>query len=263
MKKFAKMPVLFISHGSPMMAVERSKTSVFLEQLGKTLSIPKAIVVFSAHLDSADEIIITSGTKPQTIHDFYGFPPSLYQVDYPAPGDPVLAETIAAKFNQVGLATTLSDKQGWDHGVWIPLRLMFPEANVPVVQISISSRVGAAKNFEYGNSISELREQGILIVGSGGISHNLAELVNPVPTKNRTEMVGEFTRWVHDKLLNRDIDSLLNYEQEAPFARFNHPTQEHFLPLLAALGGSDFQDVKRLHQAIEMDVLAMDAYLFS
>ncbi|MDB1124009.1 DODA-type extradiol aromatic ring-opening family dioxygenase [Vibrio algarum] len=263
MTNITKSPVLFVSHGSPMMAVEKSTTSEFLQKLGKELPIPTAIVVFSAHLDRASDIIITSGTNPKTVHDFYGFPPQLYAVNYPASGDPTLAKQIANKFVKADLVPTLSDDQGWDHGVWIPLRLMFPKANVPVVQISINSELGAEKNFQYGEIISDLRDQGVLIVGSGGISHNLRELFNPQPTQNRTEMVNEFTGWVHDKLQARDIESLLNYEHEAPHARFNHPTQEHFLPLIAALGSSDLIYVERVHQDIENDVLAMDAYLFS
>ncbi|REG81601.1 DODA-type extradiol aromatic ring-opening family dioxygenase [Marinomonas pollencensis] len=258
-----RQPTLFISHGSPMMAAEISSTSIFLSQLGKELSRPKAIIVFSAHFDMAADIVITSGEQPETIHDFYGFPKSFYEIQYNAPGDPALAKKIAQLFENSGLHPVLDENQGWDHGVWIPLRLMYPNADVPIVQISINSGLGASRNHLYGKLISSLKDDNILIIGSGGISHNLKELFSRTPTKNRVEMVSSFTDWVHDKLIHKDLDALLNYQQEAPYASFNHPSQEHFLPLISALGSSDLLTVERLHKDVERDILSLDSYLFS
>lgn len=258
-----RQPSLFVSHGSPMMAVEDSKTSAFLRRLGKQLTRPDAIVVFSAHFDLPDDIVITAGENPETIHDFYGFPEQLYTIHYTAPGSPRLAEDIAGRFMQAGLSPVLDKRRGWDHGVWIPLRLMFPEAIIPVVQISINSRLGAQRNFEYGQLLASLRDSNILIIGSGGISHNLREMFNPQPTPDRVAMVEAFTGWIDQKLGSADVPALLNYMDEAPFVRFNHPTQEHFLPLIAALGSSKNGSAKKIHQDTEYDILAMDAYLFA
>ncbi|MGI2104017.1 dioxygenase [Shewanella sp. 11B5] len=254
---------LFISHGSPMMAVENSKTSRFLQRLGQQLPTPKAIVVFSAHLDVTDDVVITAGARPETIHDFYGFPDELYQIRYPAPGAPVLAKQIADTFMSAGIKVNLSLTQGWDHGVWIPLRLMFPQANIPIVQISINTRVSAAQNYRYGQLIASLKHDNILIIGSGGISHNLSEVFRQPKTPNGVDMMNQFTKWVEEKLVNNDTESLLSYIQLAPFAQFNHPTQEHFLPLIAILGASEACVAQKIHQDVEYELLALDAYSFT
>lgn len=254
-------PALFISHGSPMMAVQQSATSDFLVSLGQTLSKPRAIVVFSAHFDEAHDIVITSGDAPQTIHDFYNFPKALYEIQYPAPGDPKLANTISEYFYKAGIKAVQSAKQGWDHGVWIPLRLMYPAANIPIVQVSINTRLGTKAMYKYGQLLAPLRSDNVLIIGSGGISHNLREIFKSPATPNRVQMVNEFTHWVEQKLITQNTQALLNYLNEAPNALFNHPTAEHFLPLFAALGSGDGQ-VEKIHKDIEMDILALDAYKF-
>lgn len=258
-----KQPAFFISHGSPMMAVEKSKTAIFLQQLGRSFARPKAIIVFSAHFDLARDIVITRGRAPKTIHDFYGFPQPLYHLEYNAPGSPELADKIAALFTHQGLNPILDSKQGWDHGVWIPLMLLYPEADIPVIEVSINSRLGAAINYQYGQILAPLRSEGVMIIGSGSISHNLQEVFNPSRDPTKKERVEKFTAWVNGKLSAGDINALLNYQNEAPELLFNHPTEEHFLPLLAALGSSDLRCVRRIHEDIEYEVLAMDAYQFS
>ena len=254
-------PALFISHGSPMMAVQQSATSDFLASLGQTLSKPRAIVVFSAHFDEAHDIVITSGDAPPTIHDFYNFPKPLYEIQYPAPGDPKLANTISEYFYKAGIKTVQNADQGWDHGVWIPLRLMYPAANIPIVQVSINTRLGAKAMYRYGQLLAPLRDQNILIIGSGGISHNLPEIFKKPPTPNRILMVNEFTQWVEQTLLAQNTPALLDYLNQAPHVLFNHPTQEHFLPLFAALGAGT-NEAEKIHEDIEMDILALDAYKF-
>lgn len=246
-----------------MLALEKSKTSLFLKQLGNQFSRPKAIVVFSAHFDKPEDIIITSGKHPKTIHDFYGFPEPLYNMQYKAPGSPQLAKRIADLFNSQGIKAQLDSQQGWDHGLWIPLQLIYPAADIPVVEISINSRLGSKAHYQYGKVVSELREQQVMIIGSGGISHNLSEVFKPTATNQGTEKVQVFTHWVKDKLIHGDIASLLNYQNEAPQLRFNHPTQEHFMPIFAVLGSSDLQNIEQIHADIEYQVLAMDAYQFS
>ncbi|MDC3213235.1 dioxygenase [Pseudoalteromonas distincta] len=254
-------PALFISHGSPMMAVQQSATSDFLASLAQTLSKPRAIVVFSAHFDEAHDIVITSGDAPHTIHDFYNFPKPLYEIQYPAPGDPKLANTICEYFYKAGIKTVQNADQGWDHGVWIPLRLMYPRANIPIVQVSINTRLGAQAMYKYGQLLAPLRSDNVLIIGSGGISHNLREIFKSPSTPNRVQMVDEFTHWVEQTLLAHDTPALLNYLTQAPHVLFNHPTQEHFLPLFAAMGAGGTQ-VEKIFSDIEMDILALDAYKF-
>ncbi|MBE3674879.1 DODA-type extradiol aromatic ring-opening family dioxygenase [Pseudoalteromonas distincta] len=254
-------PALFISHGSPMMAVQQSATSDFLTSLAQTLSKPRAIVVFSAHFDEAHDIVITSGDAPHTIHDFYNFPKPLYEIQYPAPGDPKLANTICEYFYKAGIKTVQNADQGWDHGVWIPLRLMYPRANIPIVQVSINTRLGAQAMYKYGQLLAPLRSDNVLIIGSGGISHNLREIFKNPATPNRVQMVNEFTHWVEQTLLAHDTPALLNYLTQAPHVLFNHPTQEHFLPLFAAMGAGGTQ-VEKIFSDIEMDILALDAYKF-
>ncbi|WP_024600351.1 DODA-type extradiol aromatic ring-opening family dioxygenase [Pseudoalteromonas sp. TAE56] len=260
-------PALFISHGSPMMAVQQSVTSDFLTSLGQTLKTPSAIVIFSAHFDIANngithDIVITAGNAPQTIHDFYNFPAYMYQIQYPAPGEPALANTIAQLFSTKGIKAVLDVKQGWDHGVWIPLRLMYPAANIPIVQMSINTRLGAKTMYEYGQLLAPLRDQNILIIGSGGISHNLPEIFKKPPTPNRVQMVSEFTQWVEQTLLAHNTFALLDYLNQAPHVLFNHPTQEHFLPLFAAMGAGT-NEVEKIFSDIEMGVLTLDAYKFT
>jgi len=256
-------PALFISHGSPMMAIEQSDTAVFLKGLSTSLAAPKAIVIFSAHFDLPGEVVITSAAAPRTVHDFYGFPETLYQVEYPAPGAPALASQIAHLLADNGLSSRLDEQQGWDHGVWIPMKLIYPEANIPIVEVSINSRLSANTHFQLGRALQSLREQGILILGSGGISHNLNEVFTVTPDNQRVQKVEEFTAWVKEKLHNNGINALLNYQNEAPYARFNHPTQEHFLPLICVLGAHiKEQPINCIHQDSEYEILALDAYRF-
>ncbi|MBU2870384.1 class III extradiol ring-cleavage dioxygenase [Colwellia sp. E2M01] len=255
-----KQPALFISHGSPMMAIVESKTSRFLQKLGKSLTIPKAIVVFSAHFERDNDIVITAGETPKTIHDFYGFPAPLYNIQYNAPGSPELAKKIAERFEQFGLHPMLDEQQGWDHGLWIPLQLMFPAADIPIVQISINSSLGARVNYEYGKLIASLRDENILIIGSGNVTHNLAEFAKP--TVGSEKRVKSFTEWVNEMVSGAQTESLLNYMNTAPNALFNHPTQEHFLPIIAVMGASETGKGELIHQDIEHGILAMNAYRF-
>ncbi|WP_375749428.1 DODA-type extradiol aromatic ring-opening family dioxygenase [Vibrio sp. HN007] len=261
--RIEKQATLFISHGSPMLAIEDSETSRFLSQLGQQLGKPKAIVVFSAHLDVADDVIITAGKRPELIYDFYGFPKPLYSLKYPAPGHPELAEDIARIFANAGIESRLDAELGWDHGVWMPLYLMYPDADIPIVQVSINSRIGVESNYRLGKLLAPLRGEGVMLIGSGGISHNLREVFSPNPNKEKRQKVDAFTAWVDDKLQAKDTGSLIEYLKHAPHALFNHPTQEHFMPLFSAMGSSDLSEVVRLHDAVQYDVLAMDAYQFS
>ncbi|MGQ4880555.1 DODA-type extradiol aromatic ring-opening family dioxygenase [Billgrantia sp. LNSP4103-1] len=244
-------PSLFISHGSPMLALTPGPAHDFLRELGKTLS-PKAIVVVSAHWAS-ERLLVSTSAHPETIHDFGGFPRELFECQYPSPGEPELALRLARKLNAVPV------ERGLDHGAWVPLSLMFPAADIPVVSLSLPVTWSSQALVELGEKLAALREEeGVLVVGSGSLTHNLAEMQAqeaPMPA-----WVGEFADWIHEKLTANERAALLEWES-APQARRNHPTPEHFQPLLVALGAGG--EARRLHHSVEHGVLAMDVYAFA
>lgn len=244
------LPSLFISHGSPMLALNKTPAHAFLRELGKRLS-PKAVVVVSAHWESLSLKVSTSA-KPETIHDFGGFPRALFECQYPAPGEPELAERLAELLGAERV------ERGFDHGAWVPLSLMFPDAKVPVVSLSLPVRWSNQELVALGERLSALRGEGMLIIGSGSLTHNLYEIMpqeSPVPA-----WVDEFATWVSERLIANDREALLSWER-APYAQENHPTPEHFQPLLVAMGAGG--DAKQLHHSVEHGVLAMDVYAFS
>lgn len=244
------LPSLFISHGSPMLALNKTPAHAFLRELGKRFS-PKAVVVVSAHWESPT-LKISISAKPETIHDFGGFPQALFECQYPAPGEPVLAERLALLLGAERV------ERGLDHGAWVPLSLMFPDADVPVVSLSLPTRWGNAELVTLGERLSTLREEGVLVIGSGSLTHNLYEIMpqeSPMPA-----WVDEFATWVNDRLIANDRQALLSWEC-APKARENHPTPEHFQPLLVAMGAGG--EASQLHHSVEHGVLAMDVYAFS
>ncbi|CAM2810501.1 DODA-type extradiol aromatic ring-opening family dioxygenase [Vibrio diazotrophicus] len=263
MKSTQRMPALFLSHGSPMMALEHSQTTEFFKQLSDKFPEPKAIVIFSAHYDRRGPVTITSGHTLGTIHDFYGFPKPLYDIDYSAKGAPELAQKAAKLLQDAGISAQLDSNQGLDHGAWIPMLYMYPQKNVPIIQVSINSYMDAVSHYEIGRWLRPLREEGVLFVGSGGISHNLREIFAPVQDPHRVEKVNQFTGWVSDQLASGNISALLDYLNQAPHARFNHPTPDHYLPLPCILGTSYDDEVGQvLHRAIDLEILALDAYGF-
>ncbi len=244
------LPSLFISHGSPMLALNKTPAHAFLRELGRQLA-PKAVVVVSAHWESL-ALKVSISAKPETIHDFGGFPQALFECQYPAQGEPELAERLAVLLGAERV------ERGLDHGAWVPLSLMFPDANVPVVSLSLPVRWSNAELATLGERLSALREEGILVIGSGSLTHNLYEIMpqeSPVPA-----WVDEFATWVSDRLIANDREALLSWER-APYAQENHPTPEHFQPLLVAMGAGG--DAKQLHHSVEHGVLAMDVYAFS
>ena len=244
------LPSLFISHGSPMLALTPTPAHRFLRELGNALR-PKAVVVVSAHWETP-QLQVSSSVQPATIHDFGGFPDALFALQYPALGDPELATRLATR-----LGATLVER-GLDHGAWVPLSLMYPEADVPVVSLSLPSRWSNTALMQLGEQLADLRQENILVIGSGSLTHNLYELL-PLESQ-MPQWVDRFAEWVHTRLLAGDRDALLHW-QEAPEARRNHPTPEHFQPLLVALGAGN--TAIRQHHSVEHGVLAMDVYQFA
>ena len=257
-----RQPAIFVSHGSPTLPLERGEAVDFLRQLGPSLGRPEAILVVSAHWDTAQPAV-SAAEKPETIYDFYGFPPELYRLRYPAPGAPKLAERVASLLEEKGLRTDIDPARGLDHGAWTPLFHMYPKADIPVAQFSIQSRLGPAHHVRLGEALQPLREEGVLIFASGGATHNLRELRhqrgNPVPQP----WVVEFNEWLAQAVLSRRSDDLVGYREKAPYAVRNHPTDEHLIPLFVALGaGGPGAATQRLHSSISSGVISMDAYRF-
>jgi 4,5-DOPA dioxygenase extradiol len=258
-----RQPSIFVSHGSPTMPLERSAANEFLRGLGRSLGRPEAILVVSAHWDT-DRPAVSAAKSPETIHDFYGFPPELYRLRYPAPGAPKLAERAAGLLEAKGLQTDIDPDRGLDHGAWTSLMLMYPAADIPVTQFSIQSHLGPAHHVRLGEALRPLREEGVLVFASGGATHNLRELSrqrgNPVPQP----WTVEFNEWLADALLSRRTDDLVAYRERAPHAVRNHPTDEHLIPLFVALGAGDpGATTQRLHSSIDSGVISMDAYRFN
>ncbi|MBU6957331.1 dioxygenase [Pseudomonas sp. CVAP len=252
-------PSLFISHGSPMLALEPGASGPALARLASELPKPKAIVIVSAHWESQD-LRVGSAVQPETWHDFGGFPAALFAVQYPAPGQPELAAQVAGLLNADGLQVQLDNQRPFDHGVWVPLSLMYPRADIPVVQVSLPSRLGPALQTRVGRALSSLREQGVLLIGSGSITHNLRELDWHAGPESVEPWAKAFRDWMIEKLAANDEAALHDYRQQAPNAVRSHPSDEHLLPLYFARGaGGDFSIA---HQGFTMGALGMDIYRF-
>ena len=252
-------PSLFISHGSPMLALEPGDSGPALERLAAELPRPKAIVLVSAHWESPD-LRVTSNPAPQTWHDFGGFPPELFAVQYPAPGEPALAARIAQMLTEHGLPAQLDAKRPFDHGAWVPLSLMYPAADIPVVQVSLPSQLGPVAQTEVGRALAALRSEGILIIGSGSITHNLRELDWHAGPESVEPWAKAFRDWMIDKLAADDETALHDYRKQAPFAAKSHPSDEHLLPLYFARGAGGAFSIA--HQGWTMGALGMDIYRF-
>ena len=262
--KRSQQPTLFLSHGSPMTALGGDPLSAVWTQLAARLDKPSAIVMVSAHW-TTHEVTVGGSARPRTIHDFGGFPEELYTLAYPAPGAPELAGRIAGLLDAAGIGAAIDamiDKaQGLDHGAWVPLRALFPAADVPVLQVSVQPGRDARYHLALGAALAPLRDDDVLIVGSGHLTHNLREYMTGRPRAPQTEA---FRDWVHARLLTGDIDALADWERQAPHARFAHPSVEHILPLFVALGAAGpHATVEWLGGGWEADVLAADNYLFA
>ncbi len=260
-------PTYFVSHGSPMLAIEESPARDFFVKLGRDIvrdyGRPKAILIASAHFESAAPAF-TSDAHPEMIYDFGGFPQPLFEMQYPAPGDPALADRAVDLLAREGIAAHEVAHRGFDHGTWVPLKFIFPDADIPVVQVSVLSKQGAAANLALGRALAPLRDEGILIIGSGSLTHNLYELMRiGRKTIETPQWVTGFGDWVEQAAIAGDVDAISNYRTLAPFAKENHPSDEHFLPLPFALGAAgEGAKGELLHSSVQYGVLRMDAYAF-
>ena len=250
------MPSIFISHGAPTVVLEDNPTTKFFKQVSKLFPTPKAIIIVSAHWETKQHRI-TSALKPATIHDYYGFPEELYMLAYPASGSPELAQKIKFLVEN----GEMDSDRGFDHGAWNPLYLMYPKADIPVVQVSLKMGEGAEHHYKLGQKLKEFADNGYLVIGSGNLTHNLREAFAGSHSTTPT-WVSDFSEWVSDNVARNNIDELLNWKQHAPFAKQNHPTDEHFMPFFVALGAGANNQAQRLNKVVDYKVLAMDSYIF-
>lgn len=258
------LPTLFISHGSPMLAVNDSAARRFLQQLGVSLPRPEAILMVSAHWESVGLPEVSLAEHPETIHDFGNFPAELFSITYPAPGSPKIAERTAALLEKAGYGVRRTPDRGLDHGAWVPLRLMYPDADIPVFQLSILDGATPAEHEKLGSALGVLRSEGVLVIGSGSLTHNLAEFRGQGIDAPVQTWVTEFETWMQATLQKQQREALLDYRRLAPHAERNHPTEEHLLPLFVAMGAAGkHAAAERLHKSVEYGVIAMDVYAFS
>jgi 4,5-DOPA dioxygenase extradiol len=257
-----RWPTLFISHGAPTFAIDPGIAGPALTALGMALTRPKAVLVVSPHWMTREPRVATSAA-PQTVHDFGGFPPALYQLNYPAPGHPAMAARAIKVLRAAGWAADADPQRGLDHGAWVPLLHLLPQADVPVFQVSLPARLDGARAYALGQALAPLADEGVLIVGSGSLTHNLHEVRFDAADADGEDYAREFSAWITQAVLSRDHTRLQQTMAVAPHAQRAHPTPEHLWPLMVAAGAAGAEvPATRFEGGITHGVLAMDAYLF-
>lgn len=254
------LPSLFVSHGAPTFALDPGLAGQGLATLGRTLSRSKAILVVSPHWMTRG-VEVGTAVRPETIHDFGGFDPALYDIIYPANGQPEIAARALELLSQAGWRATANQLRGLDHGAWVPLLHLFPQADMPVFQVSMPSDLDADSAFQLGRALGPLANEDVLIVGSGSLTHNLYEFRNKHDRGDA--YVSEFSEWIRRAVMDGDHHRLLHALELAPHARRAHPTTEHFLPLLVALGAANApHEARVIEGGIQHGVLTMDSFVF-
>lgn len=257
----ARMPVVFVSHGAPDALLKAPETVACWRRIGTEVPAPKAILAVSAHWEARLPTASLAGA-PETIHDFSGFAPALHAMRYPAPGAPGLAERAIALLTAAGIAAELHPSRGLDHGAWVPLSALVPEANVPVTQLSLARHAGPAAHLALGRALAPLRDEGVLLLASGSITHNFdwlhgQETGDPPPLPEAQA----FADWLAGRAAAGDVAALLDY-RNAPQGAAAHPSEEHFLPFFVALGAAAGERPARLRPPFTYGGLAMDAYVW-
>ncbi len=255
------LPSLFVSHGAPTLALDPGDTGAAWRRLADSLPRPRAVLCVSAHWTTADPAV-SGPARNDTIHDFYGFPAPLYQIAYPAAGDPALAERVRGLLDAAGIATAIDRRRGLDHGAWVPLRLMYPEADVPAIQLSVQPERDADWHYRLGAALEPLRGEGVLILGSGGAVHNLRAVAwQGGPTPGWAQA---FDDWLAAALAEGRVAELLDWRRAGPDARRAQPTDEHFLPLFVAWAAAgQGARGKRVHQGFTLGSMSMAAFSFA
>ncbi|RLQ88087.1 DODA-type extradiol aromatic ring-opening family dioxygenase [Notoacmeibacter ruber] len=262
------MPTLFLSHGGPNVMLDDTPAKHFYENLAAELPRPKAVVIMSAHFETSGVSVVTD-PEPGMIYDFgRGFPAELFEMVYPARGEAALAERVFTMLDEQGLTPTRIPQRGYDHGTWTMMRLIYPEADIPIVQISIDPSRDAAWHHSIGKALAPLREEGVLLVGSGHITHNLRAVFSEMRTgkavpREFTERIDAFTDWFADAVEKKGGGALLEWKEKAPFVADNHPTDEHLMPIFFAHGAAgEKSDGRRIHHSRVGGVLSFDVYRF-
>ncbi|MEP7155668.1 MAG: class III extradiol ring-cleavage dioxygenase [Betaproteobacteria bacterium] len=261
-----KLPTLFISHGSPMHAVNAGAAGEVWAALAKNLPTPKAVLMVTAHWES-NLPMLSGNAKPSMIYDFGGFPEALYKIRYPAPGAPDIAARAQQLLKDAGITAGIDGCRGFDHGTWVPLLKMYSHADVPVVQLSVQTAMSPQHHYEVGRALAPLAKEGVLIVGSGHLTHNLRDWMGSHGKGGgqaaRAPYAQHFQQWVYEHLTSHDVEGLTRYRHDTPDGVRAHPTEEHFLPLFVALGAAgEDAEVERVFDGFEGNALAMDAYRF-
>ena len=228
-----------------------------LHAFANTMPRPKAILALSAHTISDDKVVVLRTEQNRIVHDFNGFPKELYQVQYSCPGEPALAETAATLFKEAGFEIQMDENAPLDHGIWIPLLHLYPKGDVPVVRVSLPLNLLPAQILKMGHAVSKLREQGVMILGTGGAVHNLREMKWAMKSGKGATWAREFEEWLVQTLQRKDVEGLIGSEEHSHFLR-SHPSQEHFLPILFTVGAAlPGDNVNVLFRGIEYDSLSM------
>lgn len=255
-----RLPSLFVSHGAPTFAIEPGIAGPRLGALGRALPRPRAVLVVSPHWMTPSPRVGLS-PRPRTLHDFGGFAPALYDIDYPVEGHPELARRAHGLLVDAGWAPQVDERRGLDHGAWVPLLHLYPAADVPVFQVSLPSRLDAEGAWALGAVLAPLADEGVLIVGSGSLTHNLAEFRSGA--REAQAYATEFAAWVREAVVQRDGARLRRTLTDAPHARRAQPSAEHFWPLLVAAGAADAtRPASVIDGGVTHGVLVMDAFVF-
>lgn len=249
---------LFISHGSPMLMLEPGRAGPAWRALAQTLPRPRAILAVSAHWNTRAPAV-SAAPQPATIHDFHGFPPALYELGYAAPGAPDLAAEVA----ELVPGIAIDRQRGLDHGAWSPLRAMYPAADIPVIQLAVMPQAPAEAHYRLGQMLAPLTRRGVLVLGSGGLTHNLGDILGDAADGETLAYVGEFRDWFAVALERFDLPALFDWRRQAPHAARAHPSPEHLLPLYVALGAAgDKAAVRTAYRDSQLGALALDAFVF-
>jgi 4,5-DOPA dioxygenase extradiol len=254
-------PALFVSHGAPSVALDDDAYTRALGAWARGRPRPRAVVVVSAHAEALGPVRVNAAERPALIYDFYGFPPPLYALQYPAPGAPDLAREVAEAFAGASLEPSLDAQRGWDHGVWVPLRLLYPAADVPVVEVSLPVPRSPQTLLAMGAALAPLRERGVLLLGSGGVVHNLHRLLWDRADAPPEPWAAGFGAWVDERLEEKDAEGLADYAARAPDAALAVPTSEHFDPIFFVVGARNGRDrVESVYRGFRYGTLSLRCF---
>lgn len=258
-----RMPAIFIAHGAPTLAVEHNEYTEELRKFGEKLRQARGVVIVSAHWQARPPVRVNVLERPEMIYDFGGFDDALYRMKYGASGSPQIANEVIEALRAKGIATEPERARGWDHGVWVPLLHLLPDANLPVVEVSLPYGASPDELIAIGRALAPLRDRGVAIVGSGGIVHNLREVSLSDQSAPATDWAAAFDSWVAERVERRDLRGLAQYRATAPSAARAVPTDEHFAPLFVVLGASSDEDeIETVHEGFHYGTLSMRSVAF-